>query len=384
MLVYLDNSATTRPSEQAVSAMVACMREDYFNPSALYAPAMNAERELSRARAALAASVGASEKRVIFTSGGTESDNLAIFGMLHGERKSGDILYTAAEHPAVRNACVEAAERYHMNARELPLTPRGSVDMAALTAALCEETRLICVTQVCNETGVIMPLGEICALRDRLSPRALIHVDGVQGYLREPFSFKSVGVQSYALSSHKLRGPKGVGALILREGVRLHAQIEGGGQQQGLRSGTENTSGIAGLRAAVESYPKEANARMRSLKALLVDMLQASLPETTVIGMPPDDPLSAGHILSVAFPPVRAETLLHALEAEGVYVGTGSACSSGKGKRSHVLTAMGVEPQIADGAIRVSLSPDNTEDEIRYAAEKITDNVTRLRRFARR
>lgn len=383
MEVYLDNSATTRPCERAVEAMTESMREGFYNPSALYAPAMRAERELSDARRAIAASLGAAEKNVLFTSGGTESDNLAVLGYMQG-RRGGELLYTAAEHPAVKNACLEAEKRFACNAREIPLLTNGSVNLPALEAMLSPATRMICVMQVCNETGVVMPLGEICALRDRLAPSAAIHVDGVQGYLREPFSFRDVNVQSYALSAHKIHGPKGVGALVYRGGFRIHPQMVGGGQQDNLRSGTENTVGIAGLHAAVASYPESGAAQMAALKRRLAGQLKEALPETTVIGLPADDPMSAGHILCVAFPPVRAETLLHALEADGICVGTGSACSSKKGRRSAVLTAMKQIPEVMDGAIRISLCPWNTAEEIRYAGEKIIEKVAVLRRFTRR
>ena len=383
MEVYLDNSATTRPCERAVEAMTESMREGFYNPSALYAPAMRAERELSDARRAIAASLGAAEQNVLFTSGGTESDNLAVLGYMQG-RRGGELLYTAAEHPAVKNACLEAEKRFACNAREIPLLTNGSVNLPALEAMLSPATRMICVMQVCNETGVVMPLGEICALRDRLAPSAAIHVDGVQGYLREPFSFRDINVQSYALSAHKIHGPKGVGALVYRGGFRIHPQMVGGGQQDNLRSGTENTVGIAGLHAAVASYPESGAAQMAALKRRLAGQLKEALPETTVIGLPADDPMSAGHILCVAFPPVRAETLLHALEADGICVGTGSACSSKKGRRSAVLTAMKQIPEVMDGAIRISLCPWNTAEEIRYAGEKIIEKVAVLRRFTRR
>lgn len=382
MQVYLDNSATTRPFEAVIDAMDASMREVYYNPSALYAPAMLAEKELLHARQAIADTLGANEKNVIFTSGGTESDNLAIWGALQGQRGRGEVLYTAAEHAAVKNACLEAESRFGCTAREIPLTTDGSVDLAALKEMLSDATRLICVMQVCNETGVMMPIDEICALRDQLATQTAIHVDGVQGYLREPFSFKKQKVQSYALSGHKIHGPKGVGALVLRDGYKIHPQMPGGGQQNGMRSGTENTCGIAGLRAAVENYPQ--NAPVRELKKLLVSLLREALPEMVIAGLPEDDPMSAGHILNVAFPPVRAETLLHALEGAGVIVGTGSACSSKKGRHSAVLTAMGLKPQVMESAIRISLCPLNTPDEMRYTAEQIIQQVTLLRRFTRR
>ena len=384
MEIYLDNSATTRPSEAVVEAMLEGMRQKYYNPSALYAPAMTSEKELTRARQAIGAALGADEKNVILTSGGTESDNLAIFGYLQTLRSPGPILFSAAEHAAVKNACAEAAHRFGTEAKEIPLTTEGLIDLDALKELLTEGPSLLCVMQVCNETGVIMPIGEICALRDQIAPRAAIHVDGVQGFLRVPFSMKKCAVQSYALSGHKIHGPKGVGALVVQKGHRVIPQILGGGQQENLRSGTEDVYGIMGLRAAVETYPADAETRMREIKIAFVNRLREALPETTVVGLPPEDPRSVGHILSVAFPPVRAETLLHALEGEGILVGTGSACSSKKGKHSKVLTAMKCSTAVMDGAIRVSLCPENTEEELDTAAEAIIRQVTLLRRYSRR
>ena len=384
MRIYLDNSATTRVCDAAAEAVQHSMREGFYNPSALYASALESEHGLREARRQIAFRLDADEKNVIFTSGGTESDNLAIWGQLEALHRPGDVLYTAAEHPAVRNACLEAQRRFGANPREIPLTKDGLVDMAALEAMLSPNTGLICVMQVCNETGVIMPLGDVCALRDRLAPAAAIHVDGVQGFLREPVSFRALGIQSYALSAHKFHGPKGVGALVLGNGARVRPMMAGGGQQGDLRSGTENTCGIAGMRAAIESFPADAREHMRKLKYLLVQQLRQSLPETVVLGLPPEHPASAGHILSVAFPPVRAETLLHALDGDGICVGTGSACSSKKGRHSHVLTAMRASPAAMDGAIRISLCPDNTEDEMRRTAERIAAHVSMLKRFARR
>lgn len=384
MNVYLDNSATTRPFETVVEAMNKSMLEGFYNPSALYAPAMYAERGMADARKAIAATLKANEKNVIFTSGGTESDNLAIWGWLQTQRVPGEVLYTAAEHAAVKNACLEAERRFGCKAREIPLLSNGSIDIAALEKMLNKHTQLICVMQVCNETGVIMPIKEVCALRDKLAPKAAIHVDGVQGYLRVPFSFQQYKVQSYALSAHKIHGPKGVGALVIRDGHRIKPQMAGGGQQNDLRSGTENTCGIAGLMEAIRQYPADGMSRMLAMKQLLAAMLAEKLPEMQIVGLPVDDAMSAGHILNVAFPPVRAETLLHALEMDNICVGTGSACSSKKGKHSTVLTAMGCSFQVMEGAIRISLSPCNTEEEMRYTAEKMIEKVGMLRKFTRR
>ena len=386
MEVYLDNSATTRPCEQAIAAMTTAMREQYYNPSALYAPALHVEKELVMARKTLAERAGLGEKSVIFTSGGTESNNLAILGYMAGQRREAEVLYSAAEHPAVKNACVEAAALRGQTAREIPLTATGSLDLAALEAMLTEKTALICVMQVCNETGVVMPLADVAALRDRLAPRAAFHVDGVQGYLRIPFSLRAAGVQSYAVSGHKVHGPKGIGALITQEGHRLRPILVGGGQEGNLRSGTENTVGIAGFRAAVESFPEtqQVDAQLRELKAQLVQGLKAAIPEMLVVGEPLESAASAGHILSVAFPPVRGETLVHALEAEGVLIGTGSACSSKKGKRSAVLTAMRVPPGQIDATVRMSLSHQNTQEEIACVVEKTAKHYALLQKYQRR
>ncbi len=384
MQAYLDNSATTKPCQACVDAMVRSMQEDYYNPSALYAPAMKGEQILKDAAAAVAMQVGSDQKHVVFTSGGTESDNLAIFGYMQLNRDGGDILYSAAEHAAVRLACEEAAKRYGCQTREIPLTAEGSLDLAALEAMLSNQTRMICVMQVCNETGVIMPLEDVCRLRDRLAPKAAIHVDGVQGFLRVPFSMKKLPVDSYAISAHKFHGPKGVGALVWREGFRFKPMLIGGGQQNDRRSGTENTVGIAGMGAAVKAYPGDGSRHMLALKKQLLEMLSERLPDMQLLGLPANDPASAPHILNVAFPPVRAETLLHALEMDGVIVGTGSACSSKKGKHSHVLSAMKATPAVMESAIRISLCPDNTQEEMAYTAEAIAKQVEMLRRYVRR
>lgn len=386
MAIYLDNAATTRPFDETVSAVASCMRECYWNPSALYAPAMKAEQELSLACQAVAGSVGAMERDVLFTSGGTESNNLAIMGYMAVQRPGGVILFSGAEHPAVKNACLEAAALYGHTTEEIPLTQDGAVDMEGLEALLDERVRLICVMQVCNETGVAMSLEKLVRLRDRLAPQAAIHVDGVQGYLRHPFSMAKLAVQSYAISAHKVHGPRGVGALVVRSGHRIRPLVVGGGQQGNLRSGTENTPGIAGLRAAIQRYPSldECAAHMKVLKEIVLAELAASGIDHRVIGKPPEDMESAGHILAVSFPLVRAETLVHALEAEEIYIGTGAACSSKKGKRSQVLTAMKMPPEVIDSTVRISFSMENTPDEAAYAAKRIVEQATQLGKIRRR
>ena len=226
----------------------------------------------------------------------------------------------------------------------------------------------------------------MAALRDRLCPEAAIHVDGVQGFLRVPINLTELGIQSYALSAHKIHGPKGVGALVIAHGHKLHPLMVGGGQQGGMRGGTENTAAIEGLRAAIEAYPHPAysTTHMFALKNKMVEQLREAIPDMVVIGARPEESQSAAHILMMALPPVRGETMVHALEQDEVYIGTGSACSSKKQKISPVLAAMGISPQLAESVVRVSFSPHNSHVDVAYATEQIIQRYKQLSRFRRR
>ena len=382
MPIYLDNSATTRVCDAAAAAMMQCMQAGYFNPSAVYGPALETEKMMRACRETLLRSVHArTGSQAIFTSGGTEADNLAILGRLSGMRGGGRILYSAGEHPAVKEACL-AAEAMGFEAHSVPYDHTGAVDLDALEKLMTPDTRLICCMQVNNETGAIQPLSEIAALRARRAPEAHFHVDGVQGFLRVPFDMPGVQADSYALSGHKIHGPKGIGALILAPGVRVHPRALGGGQESGLRSGTENTPGIAGLLAAVEAYPLENG--MRQVKLHLWQQLREALPDAAVNGPAPDSDLAAPHILNVSLPPVRSETMLHALEGAGIYVGMGSACSSHKQKVSAVLRAMNTPQRLAESALRFSLCPENTLAEMEQVAAACGQNYAVLSKFQRR
>ena len=379
MPIYLDNSATTRVCDAAAAAMMQCMQAGYFNPSAVYGPALETEKMMRACRETLLRSVHArTGSQAVFTSGGTEADNLAILGRLSGMRGGGRILYSAGEHPAVKEACL-AAEAMGFEAHSVPYDHTGAVDLDALEKLMTPDTRLICCMQVNNETGAIQPLSEIAALRARRAPEAHFHVDGVQGFLRVPFDMPGVQADSYALSGHKIHGPKGIGALILAPGVRVHPRALGGGQESGLRSGTENTPGIAGLLAAVEAYPLENG--MRQVKLHLWQRLREAIPDAAVNGPAPDSDLAAPHILNVSLPPVRSETMLHALEGAGIYVGMGSACSSHKQKVSAVLRAMNTPQRLAESALRFSLCPENTLAEMEQVAAACGQNYAVLSKF---
>ena len=381
--VYLDNSATTKPSAEVIDAMTSAMRSGYYNPSALYKGAVEAERALEAARAVVAAPLSMRQENVIFTSGGTESDNLGILGHLKRLRGGGTVLYSAAEHAAVRNACLEA-EKLGFAVKQIPLDSRGSLDLEKLESMIDESVRLIAVMQVCNETGVIMPLEKLVALRDRLAPEAAIHVDGVQGYLRLPVNMKKLKIQSYAVSAHKIHGPKGVGALIVRPGHKIGPLIFGGEHQRGLRAGTDNTVGAAGLAAAVQTFPAETVKTLYALKTAMAQVILSAIPSAAIIGPKPEDSDSAPHILCVSLPPVKAETMVHALEAENVIVGTGSACSSRSRKYSVGLSSMGVTETLMDSAIRISFSVFSTMDEVRTASQAIQKQYAVLSKFTRR
>lgn len=380
MPIYLDNSATTRPCEEAILAMEACMREGYFNPSALYAPALNADKMLRSGRELILSTVHApSSYRVIFTSGGTEADNLAILGVSSGIHGGGKILYGAGEHPAVKEAC-QAAQGFE--AQEIPYDREGRIDLSALEKLLTSDTRMICCMQVNNETGALQPLSEINRLKKMHCPQAHFHVDGVQGYLRVPFDIKALDADSYALSAHKIHGPKGVGALIMKNTVKLHPRMMGGGQESNLRSGTENTPGIAGLIAAIRQYPHEN--QLQQTKMHLWECIKAAIPGASINGPAPDSPDAAPHILNVSLPPVRSETMLHALEGDSIYIGMGSACAAHKQKVSAVLMAMHAPRPQAESALRFSLCPDNTIAEMEYTADCLKKNYAILSKFQRR
>lgn len=383
-MIYLDNSATTRPFDSVIETMDACMRETYFNASAAYKPAVDVERAMRECRRAIAGQVGAQENEVIFTSGGTEGDNLSIIGVAETLRQPANFVCSAIEHPAVLET-IRRVERMGHEVRVLPIDARGVVDLEAASAIIDERTALVSCMQVSNETGAVQPIAQLCALARQKNPQVRTHVDGVQGFMRVPVHMGRMGIDLYALSGHKIHGPKGIGALIVRGGVRLSPQMTGGGQERGIRSGTYNSPGILGLGEAVRAIAADASCigRLRAMK----ERLWAQLSQTEGVrlnGPQPGDADSAPHILSVSFDGVRGEVMRNALEGEGVLVSTGSACASHKQKVSATLRAMGLSPQQADGTVRISLGLMNTMDEMDEAAAKMKAAYAMLRPFKRR
>lgn len=379
-MIYLDNSATTRPFDEVIDKMSACMREEYFNPSAVYAPAMLAGRILTETREAIASQLGGRVK-VVFTSGGTEADNLALLGTARALRgRKGHFITTKVEHPAILETAAEL-ERLGHSVTYIGVDEEGTVDVDALVDAVREDTALVSVMQVNNEVGAVMPIEEISRRVKEKNPRTLIHVDGVQGFMRVPMHMNRMGVDLYSLSGHKIHGPKGIGALAMSDRARPLCIAFGGGQENGLRSGTENVPGIAGLGQAVRAFARldDPASDMMELKMRLRDGILQAVPDAKVNGPTGGAP----HILNVTFP-VKGEVLLHALEGAGILCSTGSACASHKKSASHVLTAMGVPDKEIDGALRFSLCPMNTPEEIEETVAQIRKSVEMLRAFKRR
>ncbi len=356
------------------------MREEYFNPSAVYAPAMLAGRILTETREAIASQLGGRVK-VVFTSGGTEADNLALLGTARALRgRKGHFITTKVEHPAILETAAEL-ERLGHSVTYIGVDEEGTVDVDALVDAVREDTALVSVMQVNNEVGAVMPIEEIsCRVKEK-NPRTLIHVDGVQGFMRVPMHMNRMGVDLYSLSGHKIHGPKGIGALAMSDRARPLCIAFGGGQENGLRSGTENVPGIAGLGQAVRAFARldDPASDMMELKMRLRDGILQAVPDAKVNGPAGGAP----HILNVTFP-VKGEVLLHALEGAGILCSTGSACASHKKSASHVLTAMGVPDKEIDGALRFSLCPMNTPEEIDETVAQIRKSVEMLRAFKRR
>ena len=383
MEAYLDNSATTKPSAAVAAAVGELMKSGWYNPSALYKPALEIQKRIDGTRETCLQAAGAAGQRVIFTSGGTEADNLALLGHLKARRAPGKVLISSVEHPAV-SACTEEIRRMGFETEAIPAGKDGRIDPAALEQMMDEKTVLISIMQVNNETGAAEPLEEIAKLRDRKAPGAAIHVDGVQGFLRMKMEFNRLGIQSYAFSGHKIHGLKGTGALIVRKDHAIRPVQYGGGQEGNLRSGTENTFGILALGEAIRTWDPEANDRMRRLKNRLRTGIMNRIP-TAVVNGPEEAPETcAPHILNAAMMPVRSQTMLFALEGDGIYVSAGSACASRKQKISPVLKAMGVSTEQADCSLRFSLCPETTEEEIDYTIERVVTHWEMLKKFTRR
>ena len=370
-MIYLDNSATTKPCPEAVEAMTHALTEGWGNPSALYNFGIETAHALRTARTKVAAALGAEPDRVFFTSGGTEADNWAIFGTVKRMGKRGKhIITTAIEHHAILN-CMKELEGQGFEVTYLQPDPLGRVSLDALKAALRKDTILVSVMMVNNEAGSVMPIGQMAKLTHRVCPDAIFHTDAVQGFLKIPFQAKTLGADLISVSSHKVHGPKGAGALYISPRLKSFPPLMlGGGQEGGYRSGTEGTPAIFGFAAACAAGAASFREDVQREKKLLercVEML-CKLDRVKINGAH-----EAPHILSLSVPGVPTQNSINILQDAGICVSAGSACA--KGHRSHVMTAMNLPPEVIDGSFRVSISKDTTQAELDRLVQVIEQDI---------
>ena len=374
-MIYLDNSATTKPCTEAVEAMMAAMTENWGNPSALYGFGIDTAKLLRTARMQVAAAMGAEPDRVFFTSGGTEADNWAIFSAAKrfGKKKK-HIITTAVEHHAILNPMKEL-ELQGFEVTYLQPDGEGRIALADLKAALRPDTFLVSIMMVNNESGAVMPIGQMAKLVHKLCPDAIFHTDAVQGFLKVPFQAKSLGADLISVSSHKVHGPKGAGALYISPRLKsFPAYLVGGGQENNFRSGTEGTPAIFGFAAACGVGAASLKADIDREKELLNYAIEKI---SAMEGIRINGAHEAPHILSLSVPGVPTQNTLNLLQEDGICISAGSACA--KGHRSHVLTAMNLPGEVIDGAFRVSLCRNTTKEEIDALLKSLEEKVLPFR-----
>ncbi len=383
MEAYFDNSATTRCSKGAVEIMVRALSEDYGNPSSLHGKGMEGEHYIKEAAGKIAKTMKVREAELIFTSGGTESNNLAILGAAMANRRSGmHLITTCVEHPAV-SVPVKFLEEQGFSVTRLGVDQDGRISLEELREAITPETILVSMMYVNNEIGAVEPVAEAAGIIKAQNPKTLFHVDAIQAYGKYIIHPAKLGIDMMSVSGHKIHGPKGSGFLYVRERTKIKPILYGGGQQRAMRSGTENVPGIAGLgQAAGEAYEnfEEKQEHLRQLKNVFIEGI-ADEKWAHINGRKGAD--SAPHIISLSVDGVRGEVLLHALEEQHIYVSAGSACSSNKPAVSATLSAIGVERQYLDSTVRISFCNDNTLEEVAYCVNKLKELVPMLRKYIR-
>lgn len=381
MEAYLDNSATTRCYEEVAHIVMKTMLEDYGNPSSMHLKGVEAENYMKKTGEIIARNMKVNVKEIIFTSGGTEANNLALIGGTMANKRSGNrIITTAVEHAAV-GVTARHLKELGFDLVVLPVDSQGLVSIPDLEEALTPDTILVSVMYVNNEVGTVQPIELIGRVIKDRAPKALYHVDGVQAFGKYRIFPKKLGVDILSVSGHKLHGPKGVGFLYINEKAKIQPQILGGGQQQGMRSGTDNVSGVAGLGVAVEKVYQDFDSKITHMYSLKRQLIQGLLEMEDVLvnGMPPEQ--GAPHIVSASFLGVRSEVLLHTLEERGIYISAGSACSSHKRTGSATLTAMGMKKSQMESTVRFSFSEETTEKEIDYCLQAIREVLPMLRKY---
>lgn len=372
-IAYLDNSSTTKPSKRAVEYITKALEANWGNPSSLHRIGMEAEIALNEARETVARSLNARTDEIIFTGSGTEANNTALLSVLKAQKRGGRIITTAIEHPSV----LETAKRltdYGFEVIALKPDKNGIVPISALENALTDNTLLVSMMLVNNETGAVQPVREAAALTKRKAPNALFHCDAVQGYGKLPLNVRQLGIDLLSASGHKIHGPKGIGFLYCKKGVHISPLITGGGQESGMRSGTEALPLIMGLKAAVEELPNP-DTQLKAQQELFDYTKDRLLSIGAVINSAEG---CLPYILNVSLLGYRSETLLHFLEGRNVFVSSGSACAKGHG--SYVLNEMGLDKKRTDSALRISFSRFNTKEDADMLVPALEDAKKQLRK----
>lgn len=379
MEVYLDNSATTRVRQEVMDEVTDVNINCYGNPSSIHRMGLKTEKRIEEARKYVAKIVNAKTDEIFFTGGGTESNNIALLGHLSGIEGKNNVVTTSIEHPSVYNVLRHFKDNVEI--RYLETDNFGRVNLEQLNDLIDENTLLVSVMHVNNELGIVQNLSEICKITKNKNKNTKIHVDAVQSYGKIKIDTNKIPADTISFSSHKIHGPKGVGGLFIRSGVKINPIIFGGGQEKNIRPGTENTPGIVGFGKAcklVYDNFEEEISKLRNLKNLYAKRLTEEIKDMKINSTLSDD--GAPHILNVSFKNVRGEVLVHFLEMKGVYVSTGSACSS-RSKSNRILEAIQLAPDYVDGTIRISLGHFNNEDEVEYVVESIKQSVEEIRKI---
>lgn len=381
--IYLDNSATTRPHPEVAKEMMRYLTENYGNPSSLYDRGIVVEKAIKDVRSRIAGAIHCNPEELYFTSGGTEGNNTIIKGIVENQRVEDiRIITTQIEHPSVMEV-FKFYEDHGMDVVYLSVDHEGFINMGELEKSINEHTVLVSIMGVNNETGTAQDLAAIGGLIKKCNPDCLFHTDYVQGFMKLPVDVKACKIDALTLCGHKICGPKGIGAIYLRKGVRIKPLIIGGGQESNLRSGTENVPGIMGLGKAVEVQQACGSGqldKMRAIRSEMISCLKENIEDMRVNG--PEN--GCPYVLSLSFKGVRGEVLLHSLEAQHIYVSTGSACSSHKKEKQYVLKAIDLPEEYKEGTIRVSFSMMTTKEEVLEAAKAIENAVGQLRKLLRR
>ena len=385
--IYLDNSATTKAYPEVAKLMTQIMLEDYGNPSSMHTKGVDAEKYVTLATKQISKALKVQDKEILFTSGGTESDNLALIGTARANCRAGKhIITTKIEHPAILKT-VEYLATEGFEIDYLSVDSMGRISLTELEEKLRPDTIIVSIMHTNNEVGSLQPIAEAGALIKKKNPNCLFHVDAVQGFGKAEIYPKKMNIDLLSVSGHKIHGPKGIGILYVGEKVKIKPISYGGGQQKGMRNGTLNVPGIAGIGLATEMITKDLQANRESLYELKEFFLQevSKLDRVSINGCDPAKVReTAPHIINISVKGLRSEVMLHALEEKGVYVSAGSACASHSKKESSTLKSMGATPEEMDGALRISMSEFTTREELEYALASLKEVIDMYSRFTRK